>query len=150
MHLSKSDIFWKSWWWSLVCGAALGIAFYAATSIVPLFHWSYGGATFVDLLIIMCIAGSYFGAGYIGWRIADKYYGNPGNRYTTAYLKYSAITFAILVAVTYSPVSFLGLLWSVVAPASVLLALNKVRPAELEHAKQSIRSARRQTHRTTK
>lgn len=143
MHLSKSDIFWKCWWWSLVCGAALGMVFYALTSFIPLFRWPYGGATFINLLITLSIAGSYFGAGYIGWRIADKYYGNPDNRFTIYYIRYSLITFVILVAVTYSPLSFLGLLWSLVAPASALIALGKVRPAELKHPKRTSRTTRR-------
>jgi hypothetical protein len=144
MHLSKSDIFWKSWWWSLVCGTAAGIFFYLVTDFNGLFHWSYGGSAFIDLLIIVSIAGCYFGAGYIGWRIADKYYQDTEKNYISHYRKYSLLTFLLLVAVAYSPLSFLEILWSLVAPFCVLLALSKVRPAEVEHPK---RSARKQTRR---
>ncbi len=142
MHLSKSDIFWKSWWWSIVCGAIVGIFFYTVTNINGLFHWPYGGATFIDLLILLSIAGSYLGAGYIGERIATKYYGDHERRYLYYYLRYSVVSFLALVAITYSPLSFLGLLWSFVAPTTVLLALGKVRPEHIEHPRKTMRTRR--------
>lgn len=142
MHLSKSDIFWKCWWWSIICGAIIGITFYAVTNIDGLFHWPYGGAAFVNLLILLSVGGSYMGAGYVGERIASKYYGDHERRYLASYSRYSIISFVALVAVAYSPLSFLGLLWSFVAPTCVLIALSKVRPEGLEHPRNTPRKRR--------
>ena len=123
MHLSSSDIFWKSWWWSLVFGACVGIFFYAVTA--P-FHWSYGGASFVDLLIAASIAGCYFGAGYVGWRISYKYY-HVSDAFIKRYRQYGLLTFILLVAITYSPLSFLGVLWSFIPPFCVLQTLRHIK-----------------------
>ncbi len=128
MPHTKSDIFWKCWLWSAICGILAAIAFWFLSSIGNVFHWDYGGAAFIDLLIISSIAGAYFGAGYVGSRIAHKYYGDHDGKFVKRYLRYSLITFVVLVAVAYSPLSFLALLWSFVAPYSVLKTLDYLQP----------------------
>ncbi len=87
----------------------------------------YKGASFVDLLILFSIAGSYFGAGYVGWRIAVKYYYCYDNRYIKYYMRYSLLSFVLLIVIIYTPLSFLGLLWSVIAPLCVLQSLSKIK-----------------------
>lgn len=130
MHLTASDIFWKSWWWSIVCGAAIGIAFYAITS---LFDWGYWGLSFVDFLITLSILGSYFGAGYVGWRIVCKYHQNHRAQFITRYRQYSIVTFALLVALAFSPLSFLGVFWSFAPPFGVLQAIRHARASQTRH-----------------
>ena len=131
MHLTKSDIFWKSWLWSVICGLVVASIFYFITDLINnTFHFSYGGVAFVDLLIIMAIGGSYFGAGYVGARIAHKYHYDVEKRFISRYVRLSIVTFILLVAVTYSPLSFLGILWSLIAPWCVIKALDFIQQDE--------------------
>lgn len=137
MHLSKSDIFWKSWWWSLVFGAIVATLFYAITG---LFRWDYVGISFFDLFIVFSIFGCYFGAGYVGWRISIKYY-HVSQAFIKRYRQYSIITFILLVVLAYSPLSFLGVLWSFVPPFCVLQTINHI--AEDEKPKPKLRRKRK-------
>lgn len=121
MHHTKSDIFWKCWLWSAIFGIIMAALYAFISDIGP--RWMSAG-DFFGLLTIFGIIGAYFGAGLVGWRIADKYYHAYEKRFIKRYIQYSIITFMLLVAITYSPVSFLGLLWSVVAPLCVLRALS--------------------------
>ena len=123
MHLSASDIFWKSWWSAVIVGAATGITFYAITSF---FDWHLPGTSFVDVLIGLSIFGSYFGAGYVGWRIADKYYYGSEKKFAKYYRRFSLLTFVALVVIVFSPLSFLGLLWSLIPPWCVLQAIKHI------------------------
>ena len=111
----------------MVFAVIVATIFYAITNISWLFHWSYGGTAFVNLLVVVCVCSSYFGAGYIGWRIADKHYHDHEKRFIRRYIQYSLLTFVVLVVVTYSPLSILGLLWSFVAPYGVLWSLEYVK-----------------------
>lgn len=128
MHLSNKDIFKKSWLWSVICGIIVAILYWLIATITPLFNWIYDFIPFFDLLILFSLAGSYFGAGYVGWRIADKYYHDTEKRFVRRYVVYSILTFILLVAIAYSPLSILGLLWSLIAPFCVLQALKPFRP----------------------
>lgn len=121
MYHTKSDIFWKCWLWSAIFGSILAGLYAVVSDIGP--HWLSPGGLFFDLLIIFGIAGAYFGAGLVGWRIADKYFHAYEQQFIKRYIRYSVLTFVLLVGITYSPVSFLGLLWSFVAPFGVLWAL---------------------------
>lgn len=121
MQHTKSDIFWKCWLWSAIFGAIVAGLYAFISDIGP--RWMSAGDLFFDLLIIFGIFGAYFGAGLVGWRIADKYYHAHEKKFIGRYIKLSILTFALLVAITYSPLSFLGLLWSFVAPFCVLWAL---------------------------
>ncbi|HSW75010.1 MAG TPA: hypothetical protein VLG16_04015 [Candidatus Saccharimonadales bacterium] len=123
MHLTKSEIFWKCWLWGNICGIITAIIFWFISSVGNVFHFAYGGTAFIDLLIIAGIAGAYFGSGYIGNRIAVKYYHDQTGRFKKTYVRYSIYTFIVLVAITYSPVSFLSLLWSFIAPFCTIQAL---------------------------
>lgn len=140
MHLTKSDIFWKCWWWSLIFGAIVGLFFYAVTG---LFNWDYPGTTFIDLLISLSIIGCYVGAGYVGWRISIKYY-HVSQKFIKRYRQYSIITFILLIAVVYSPLSFLGVLWSFIPPFGVLQTLNYVKQETEPTIKPRKRSRKRQ------
>lgn len=126
MHLRKSDIFWKTWWWSLVCGTAVATLFYAITSPFDLGTF---GSQFFDTLIVLSIAGCYVGAGYVGWRIADKHRYDHDGLFIRRYRRYSILTLLVLVAVIFSPFSFLGICWSLVAPFGVLYALGDIQVA---------------------
>lgn len=126
MYLTKSNIFWKCWLWSVICGIITAALFWAITSFGNFFHGPYGGTVFIDLLLSLSIAGCYFGAGYVGARIANKYYHDTEKRFIKRYFWYSLLSFIVLVAVVYSPVSFLGILWSLIAPLCVLAALSKI------------------------
>lgn len=121
MYHTKSDIFWKCWLWSAIFGSVIAGLYAFISGIGP--HWLSAGGLFFDLLIIFGIMGAYFGAGLVGWRIADKYFHTYEKQFIRRYAKYSLITFVLLVGITYSPVSILGLLWSFVAPFGVLWAL---------------------------
>jgi hypothetical protein len=121
MHLTKSEIFWKCWLWSTICGATVAIIVATVMSIAP--HWLDGGGFFFELVMLFGIGGTYFGAGYVGWRIADKYKHDRENVFRKRYIQYSIVTFLLLVAVSYSPLAILGLLWSFIAPTCVLQAL---------------------------
>lgn len=124
MYLSKSDIFWKCWWWSLVCGTAIAILFYAVTSPFKLGSF---GSQFFDVLIVLSIAGCYFGAGYVGWRIADKHRYDHDGSFIRRYRKYSIVSLIALMLVIFSPLSFLGVIWSLIPPFGVLYALGDVQ-----------------------
>lgn len=126
MNFTNSEIFKKAWLWSVICGAAVAVVFWLVMYI-PVFHWIYKCAAFMDLLILFGVAGSYFGAGYVGWRIAVKHYGDRNRRFIKRYIYYSLLSFVILLAVSFSPLSFMGLLWSFVAPLCVLQALKRIR-----------------------
>ena len=141
MRLTKSDIFWKSWWWSAACGASVAIAFLIITS-VPVFDWLFKLVSFVDVLVALSIIGCYFGAGYVGSRIAVKYYNDHERRYARRYIRFSIFSFILLIAVAFSPVSFLMILWSLIAPYCVLLALNGLTPSAASPARPRTRRKR--------
>lgn len=108
-------------------GVITAIVFYAVTGIGNIFDWLYRSTSFVDMLIGISILGSYAGAGYVGWRIAEKHYHDREKRFVKRYTRYSAFTLFVLVAVVFSPLSFLGILWSFVAPLCVLWSLNYIQ-----------------------
>lgn len=123
MHLTRFEIFKKCWLWSVISGIAFGSIFWFITSIGNWFHVVFGDTVaFYDVFVVICIIGCYFGAGYVGLRIADKYY-HRAARFKKRYIQYSVLSFLLLVAITFSPVAFLGLLWSLVAPYCALQAL---------------------------
>jgi len=97
------------------------------SGIGSFFHGANGGTIFLDLLLGLSIAGSYFGAGFVGWRIVDKYYHSVAKRYIKRYLFYSILSFLLLVGIIFSPLSILALLWSFIAPGCVVLALKQVK-----------------------
>lgn len=128
MHLTRYEIFKKSWLWSVICGVVVGSVFWFITSLGSWFHSLFGDlVTFFDVFVVLSIVGCYFGAGYVGWRIADKYYSGKAKRFKSSYVRYSILSFLLLVAVTFSPLAFLGVLWSLVAPFCVLQALAHVK-----------------------
>lgn len=128
MHLTKSEIFKKSWIWSIICGLSVGSFFWFITSLGNWFSILVRDTVaFFDVFIVLSIAGCYFGAGYVGWRIADKYYHDKERRFIKRYVKYSILSFLLLVAIVYSPLAFLGLLWSLAAPYCVVQALAPIR-----------------------
>lgn len=143
--MTKSDIFWKCWWWSAVSGAGVAILFLIITAI-PVFSGLFRVLPFVDSLVILSVVGCYFGAGYVGSRIAAKYYSNSHGRYVRRYVRFSVISLVILVALAFSPLSFLMILWSFIAPYCVLLTLNgaTLRPAAKQAAHRARPRARRQ------
>ncbi len=124
MRHTKSDIFWKCWLWAAIFGSVTAGLYAFVSDVGP--RWMSGGTRFFDLLILFGILGAYFGAGLVGWRIADKYYHAREKEFIKRYIRYSLLTFALLVGVTYSPLSALGLLWSLVPPFSVILALSRI------------------------
>jgi uncharacterized membrane protein len=128
MHLTKYEIFKKCWLWSVVCGIAVGSLFWFITSFGNWFYRVFGDkVAFFDVFVVLAIVGCYFGAGYIGWRIADKYYHNKADRFRKRYIQYSVLSFLLLVVIVYSPLSFLGILWSLVAPYCAVQALAFVK-----------------------
>ncbi|HKR81489.1 MAG TPA: hypothetical protein VJR27_00620 [Candidatus Saccharimonadales bacterium] len=127
MHLTNKDIFWRSWQWSLISGIIAATLFWLVSGIGNLFHGPNGGNIFLDLLISFSIAGGYFGGGLIAWRIADKYYTASASQIKKRYTWFSIFSFLVLVAVVYSPLSFLAMLWSFLAPLCVLWALSKFK-----------------------
>ena len=124
MHHTKSDIFWKSWLWAAIFGCVAAGLYAFISNIGP--HWLNGG-DFIDLLIILGVFGSYFGAGLVGWRIADKYYHAQEKVFIKRYIRFGVLTFILLVGIAYSPLSILGLLWSLIPPFCVLQALEPIR-----------------------
>lgn len=128
MHLTKTEIFQKCWLWSIICGILVGSFFWFITSIGSWFYLLVGDyVAFFDVFIVLSIMGCYFGAGYVGWRIADRYYHHATRRFKKHYLQYSILSFLLLIVIAYSPLSFLGLLWSLVAPYCALLALTRIK-----------------------
>ena len=125
MKLTNKEIFWKCWLWSIIGGIVVAVLFWMISGIGNLFHGTYGGTIFIDLLLGLSIVGAYGGAGLVGWRIADKYYHDVVKQFLKRYLWYSAGSFVVLVGVVYSPASFLAILWSLLAPFCVIWALNK-------------------------
>lgn len=95
------------------------------SSIGP--RWLSPGDLFFDLLITLGVIGAYFGAGLVGWRVADKYFHAREKQFIRQYIRYSIATFILLIIIAYSPLSFLGLLWSFVAPFCVIKALDHIR-----------------------
>jgi hypothetical protein len=130
--MTKSDIFWKSWWWSAVAGAGIAILFLIITAL-PLFGTLFRTVPFVDSMVVLSVVGCYVGAGYVGSRIAAKYY-TGDTRYAGWYVRFSVLSFAVLVAVAFSPLSFLMVAWSFIAPACVLLTLRGMTPRQSSHA----------------
>lgn len=127
MHLTNKEIFWKCWLWSIISGIIVAALFWVLSGIGSLFRGENGGNVFLDLLLSLSLFGSYFGAGFVGWRIVDKYYHSTTRRFVKRYILYSFITFVILVGVIYSPLSILALAWSLLAPWCVIMALNKTK-----------------------
>jgi hypothetical protein len=127
MHLTNKEIFWKCWLWSTIGGIIVAALFWMLSGIGNLFHGENGGNVFLDLLLTLCLFGSYFGAGFVGWRIVDKYYHGAVRRFVRRYALYSLLSFVLLVGVIYSPLSILALLWSVLAPWCVVTALNRTK-----------------------
>jgi hypothetical protein len=127
MHLTKFEIFKKCWLWSVICGVLVGSFFWFITSLGNWFHLLLGDTVaFFDVFVVLSIAGCYFGAGYVGLRMADKYY-HAGKHFKKRYIQYSVLSFLLLIVIAYSPLSFLGLLWSLVAPYCALQALRRVK-----------------------
>jgi hypothetical protein len=125
MYLTNKAIFWKCWLWSIIAGIIVAALFYFLGSITNIFHGPNGGTIFIDLLLFLSIVGSYFGAGYVGWRIADKYYHSAAKKFIKRYVQFSVLSFIVLVAVIYSPLSILAILWSFIAPLCVVWALRR-------------------------
>ncbi|HSX08461.1 MAG TPA: hypothetical protein VLG11_06235 [Candidatus Saccharimonadales bacterium] len=123
MTLTKKDIFWKSWFWSIICGILVALIFWLISDIGSLFHGANGGGVFINLLIVFSIVGSYIGAGVVGWRIADKYHHARVRQIVRRYALYAFLSFVLLVGIVYSPVSLLAILWSFLAPLCVLFSL---------------------------
>lgn len=126
MHLTQKEIFWKCWLWSIISGAIVAGLFWWLTDLLGLFRGTFGGRVFLDLMLTLCIFVSDFGAGFVGWRIVDKYYHNQTRRFVRQYTIYCLVGFALLMATIFSPLSILALLWSFVAPLCVILAFRKV------------------------
>ena len=120
--MKTSDIFWKCWWWSATCGAGIGILLLIITTI-PIFDPLFRLIPFFDTLVILSVAGCYAGAGYVGSRIAAKHYTDHHGRYVKRYAGFSILSAIVLVAIAFSPLSFLMILWSLIAPYCVLLTL---------------------------
>jgi signal transduction histidine kinase len=139
--MTKSDIFWKSWWWSAVSGASVGILFLIITSF-PLFDGVFRRISFIDILVVLSVLGCYAGAGYVGSRIATKYFEGPG-RFAGRYIRFSLLSFVVLVAIALSPLSFLMILWSFIAPYCVLLTLRGFEPRHLKQSTSNKPRARR-------
>ena len=129
MHLTTKDIFWKCWLWSIIGGIIVALLFWIISGIGNVFRGANGGTIFIDLLLGLSIVGSYLGAGVVGWRIADKYYHSGVAIFKKRYTQYSLVSFIVLIAVVYSPASFLALLWSFLAPYCVVRALGKTKRA---------------------
>jgi hypothetical protein len=127
MYMTRKEIFLKCWFWSVITGVLVATIFWIVTDVGGFFHYAYGGAIFIDLLVGLSVVGSYVGAGYIGWRIVDKHYHKSVKYFIKRYEKYSLLSFIILIAVIYSPLSILGFLWSVLAPYCVIAALSKTK-----------------------
>ncbi|HEX3568553.1 MAG TPA: hypothetical protein VHT70_02650 [Candidatus Saccharimonadales bacterium] len=127
MYLTHKAIFWKCWLWSIIAGIVVAALFYFLSSITNIFHGSYGGTIFLDLLLSLSILGSFFGAGFVGWRIVDKYYHAGVRPFVRRFVLYSILSFVLLAGIIYSPVSFLAILWSFVAPLCVLGAISKAK-----------------------
>lgn len=128
MHLTRFEIFKKSWLSSIICGVLLGSFFWFITSLGNWFYIVFGDSVaFFDVFVVLSIVGCYFGAGYVGWRISDKYYHGKAKRFKQHYIQYSIVSFLVLVAITFSPLAFLGLLWSLVAPYCTVRALASVK-----------------------
>lgn len=123
--MTKSDIFWKCWWWSATFGAGTGILLLIITA-VPIFDWLFKVVPFFDALVVLSVIGCYVGAGYVGSRIATKHYTNHQGRYAKRYAGFGVLSFALLVGIAFSPLSFLMILWSFVAPYCVVLALRGI------------------------
>lgn len=130
MPHTRKDIFFKCWLWSVVGGLIVAAIFYTLADLTNAFHHiAHGGTIFIDLLMGLGIVGSYASAGYIGWRIVDKYYHGTVTIFLKRYKIYSAISLLLLVGLIYSPFSPLGFLWSVLAPCCVLLSLSTSKKA---------------------
>lgn len=87
-------------------------------------HWLSGDGYFFSILITFGVIGSYCGAGLVGWRIVDKYFHPSVKAFLRRYLQLSAITFILLIIITYTPFSIIaGIFWSLVAPYCVIKAL---------------------------
>jgi len=126
MPHTRKDIFLKCWLWSVVGGCIVAAIFYLLADITNVFHYiPDGGTVFIDLLMGLGIIGSYVCAGYIGWRIVDKYYHAATHGFLKRYRKYSIISFLALVVIIYTPLSLVGFLWSIIAPYCVLIALSR-------------------------
>ena len=114
---------------------------------IPIFDPLFKLVPFVDALVILSVAGCYFGAGYVGSRISAKYYNGEG-KFAKRYIKFSLLSFAVLVAVALSPLSFLMIAWSFIAPYCVLLTLNGIMPKKAKakapaHGGSRVRTRRR-------
>jgi hypothetical protein len=125
MPHSRKDVFIKCWIWSVISSMVTAATFWLLTSFGSLFQWEYGGTVFMDLLVGLSVIGGYVGAGYIGWSLVDKYYPGNAHHFLQQYRTYSILSFLGFVAITFSPFSILGFLWSAIAPACVLVALAK-------------------------
>ena len=127
MKLTNQTIFWKCWLWSVITGGVVASLFWMICNIGNFFRGDAGGTIFVTILLILSIVGSYAGAGVVGWRIAEKYYPRTVDRFVRRYTLYSLISFVLLVGIVYSPVSILALLWSLLAPLCVIIAINRTK-----------------------
>ncbi len=126
MNFTRKEIFWKCWIWSMAIGILLATVFWIASSIIGFFNQEIGAAAFLYLLFGFSIIGSYIGAGFVGWRITDKYHHHFVKQFIKRYEAYSLASLIILAGIILSPMPYLGLLWSVLAPFCVLAALSKL------------------------
>jgi len=127
MKLTNQAIFWKCWLWSVITGGVVATLFWMVCNVGNFFRGDEGGTIFVTILLILSIVGSYAGAGVVGWRIAEKYYARTVDRFVRRYTLYSFFSFVLLVGIVYSPVSVLALLWSLLAPLCVIIAINRTK-----------------------
>lgn len=117
----------------MITGCIVAVIFWIISDYINIFHEQYGGTIFIDMLAGLSILGSYLGAGYVGWRVVDKYYHAAAKHFIRKYKKYSLFSFLLLVIVIYSPLSILAFLWSILAPYCVVMALNNAKKEITQH-----------------
>jgi hypothetical protein len=126
MPHSDKSIFLKCWLWSVIVGCLIPAVFWIFVDVANLFH--NDGSTFLAVLLFLSIVGEYLGAGLVGWRLVEKYLISSEKKFLKSYFRLSLITFVVAIIIVYSPLSPLGLLWSLVPPLCVMKILSKINP----------------------
>lgn len=126
MPYSQKELFLKLWLWSIIVGVAFVLVYWIMSGLVPFLQSPGNPYGFVDGVLYASVIGNALGAGLVGWRLVDKY--------KTAYVAHFKKRFGILTVLSFvlafilvnTPLTFIMVLWTMAAPATVLMTFHKL------------------------
>ncbi len=125
MNFNRRTLFFKSWLWSLIGGAALSALFWFITGIIHVFQVFNSLSDFTIIVIGISLVGNCLGAGIVIWRISEKYRPAAHKKTMRKYWQLCAgsMIVGLVLIITDTPFTALIAGWSLVPALWVLWSL---------------------------